>query len=58
MTENDKRLLKEAEKITDYSCWGVLAAMAEKADSKEVREIIDRKSINFYHYEEYSGRQL
>ncbi len=58
MTENDKKLLEEASKITDYSCWGKLAVLAERADSKEVREEIDRKSIDFYHYEEYAGRQL
>lgn len=53
MTQNDKELLRKAAKINDCSDWCVLARMAEKADSEEVRERLDWKSRKLYHDEEY-----
>lgn len=58
MTQNDKELLRKAAKINDCSDWSVLARMAEKADSKEVREELDWKSRKLYHDEEYYARML
>lgn len=52
MTENDRHLIKEAERLC-CGDWDVALEMAEKAESEEAREILLCIGHNLYHREEF-----
>ena len=52
MTENDKELLEQSEKLTSID-WGIADTLAKKADSPEVKQQLKNLSTTLYHKEEY-----
>lgn len=53
MTDNDKRLLAEAFAFSDYTNWGKVEAMVDKADSKEAKELLHSRASSLYHTDEF-----
>jgi predicted Zn-ribbon and HTH transcriptional regulator len=52
MTDNDKELLKQAEKLTAIN-WSNAYKLADKADSKEAKDELIHIAKTLYRKEEY-----
>lgn len=52
MTANDRRLVAEAYAFKDYTRWGVVEAMVDKADTEEAKELLHARASSLYHTDE------
>lgn len=53
MTDNDKRLVAEAYAYDDYTNWGRVEAMVDRADTVEAKELLHARASSLYHTDEF-----
>ena len=52
MTENDKSLVAEAQRMMRTFNWSAIAELEEKAETKTARKVLHRIAVRMYHNEE------
>ena len=52
MTENDKSLVAEAQRLTRTFNWSAIFELEEKAETKTARKMIHSIAVRMYHNEE------
>ena len=52
MTNNDKSLVAEAQRMMRTFNWSAISELEEKAETKTARKIIHRMAVRMYHNEE------
>lgn len=52
MTENDKSLVAEAQRLMRTFNWSAISELEEKAETKTVRKVLHRMAVRTYHNEE------
>ena len=52
MTENDKSLVAEAQRMMRTFNWSAIAELEEKAETKTARKVLQRMAVRTYHNEE------
>ena len=52
MTQNDKLLIAEAQRMTRTFNWSAISELEEKAETKTARRILHRLAVRTYHNEE------
>ena len=52
MTENDKSLVAEAQRMMRTCNWSAISELEEKAETKTARKVLHRIAVRMYHNEE------
>lgn len=52
MTQNDKSLVAEAQRMMRTFNWSAIAELEEKAETKTAKRILHRLAVRTYHNEE------
>ena len=52
MTQNDKLLIAEAQRMTHTFNWSAISELEDKAETKTARKIIHSIAVRMYHNEE------
>ena len=52
MTENDKLLIAEAQRMMRTFNWSAIAELEEKAETKTAKKVLHRMAVRTYHNEE------
>ena len=52
MTQNDKLLIAEAQRMMRTFNWSAISELEEKAETKTAKRILHRLSVRMYHNEE------
>ena len=52
MTENDKSLVAEAQRMMRTFNWSAISELEEKAETKTARKMIHSMAVRMYHNEE------
>ena len=52
MTQNDKLLIAEAQRMMRTFNWSAISELEEKAETKTAKRILHRLSVRTYHNEE------
>ena len=52
MTQNDKLLIAEAQRLMRTFNWSAVSELEEKADTKTARKVLHRMAVRTYHNEE------
>ena len=52
MTENDKLLIAEAQRMMRTFNWSAISELEEKAETKTARKVLHRMAVRMYHNEE------
>ena len=52
MTENDKSLVAEAQRMMRTCNWAAISELEDKAETKTARKVLHRMAVRMYHNEE------
>ena len=52
MTQNDKLLIAEAQRMMRTFNWSAISELEEKAENKTARKVLHRMAVRTYHNEE------
>ena len=52
MTQNDKLLITEAQRMMRTFNWSAISELEEKAETKTARKVLHRMAVRTYHNEE------
>ena len=52
MTENDKSLVAEAQRMMRTHNWSAISELEDKAETKTARKVLHRMAVRMYHNEE------
>ena len=52
MTQNDKLLIAEAQRMMRTFNWSAISELEEKAETKTARKVLHRMAVRTYHNEE------
>ena len=52
MTQNDKLLIAEAQRVMRTFNWSAISELEEKAETKTARKVLHRMAVRTYHNEE------
>ena len=52
MTQNDKLLIAEAQRLMRTCNWSAISELEEKAETKTAKRILHRMAVRAYHNEE------
>ena len=52
MTENDKSLIAEAQRMMRTSNWSAISELEEKAETKTAKKVLHRMAVRTYYNEE------
>lgn len=52
MTENDKSLVVEAQRMMRTHNWSAISELEEKAETKTAKKVLHRMAVRTYHNEE------
>ena len=52
MTQNDKLLIAEAQRLMRTFNWSAISELEEKAETKTARKVLHRMAVRMYHNEE------
>ena len=52
MTNNDKSLVAEAQRMMRAFNWSAISELEEKAETKTARKVLHRMAVRMYHNEE------
>ena len=52
MTQNDKLLIAEAQRLMRTFNWSAIAELEEKAETKTAKKVLHRMAVRMYHNEE------
>ena len=52
MTQNDKLLIAEAQRLMRTFNWSAISELEEKAETKTARKLLHRMAVRTYHNEE------
>ena len=52
MTNNDKSLVAEAQRMTRTFNWSAISELEEKAETKTAKKVLHRMAVRTYHNEE------
>ena len=52
MTQNDKLLIAEAQRMMRTFNWSAISELEEKAETKTARKVLHRMAVRMYHNEE------
>ena len=52
MTQNDKLLIAEAQRLMRTFNWSAISELEEKAETKTARKVLHRMAVRTYHNEE------
>ena len=52
MTQNDKSLVAEAQRIYKTGHWSSVSALEDKAETKTAKKVLHRIAVRMYHNEE------
>ena len=52
MTENDKSLVAEAQRLMRTFNWSAISELEEKAETKTAKKVLRRMAVRTYHNEE------
>ena len=52
MTQNDKLLIAEAQRMMRTFNWSAISDLEEKAETKTARKVLHRMAVRMYHNEE------
>ena len=52
MTQNDKLLIAEAQRLMRTFNWSAISALEEKAETKTAKKVLHRMAVRMYHNEE------
>lgn len=52
MTQNDKSLVAEAQRLMRTSNWSAISELEEKAETKTAKKVLHRMAVRMYHNEE------
>ena len=52
MTENDKSLVAEAQRMTRTHNWSAISELEAKAETKTARKVLHQMAVRTYHNEE------
>lgn len=52
MTQNDKLLIAEAQRMMRTFNWSAISELEEKAETKTARKVLHRIAVRMYHNEE------
>lgn len=52
MTQNDKLLIAEAQRIYRTGHWSSVSALEDKAETKTAKKVLHRIAVRMYHNEE------
>ena len=54
MTQNDKLLIAEAQRMMRTFNWSAISELEEKAETKTAKKVLHRLAVRMYHNEEAS----
>lgn len=54
MTENDKSLIAEAQRMMRTFNWSAISELEEKAETKTAKKVLHQMAVRMYHNEEAS----
>ena len=52
MTQNDKLLIAEAQRMMRTFNWSAISELEEKAETKTVKKVLHQMAVRMYHNEE------
>ena len=52
MTQNDKLLIAEAQRMTRTFNWSAISELEDKAETKTAKKVVHRMAVRTYHNEE------
>ena len=52
MTQNDKLLIAEAQRLMRTHNWSAISELVEKAETKTAKKVLHRMAVRTYHNEE------
>ena len=52
MTQNDKLLIAEAQRMMRTFNWSAISKLEEKAETKTAKKVLHRMAVRMYHNEE------
>ena len=52
MTQNDKLLIAEAQRLMRTHNWSAISELVEKAETKTAKKVLHRMAVRTYHDEE------
>ena len=52
MTENDKSLIAEAQRLMRTFNWSAISELEDKAETKTTKKVLHRMAVRTYHNEE------
>ena len=52
MTENDKSLVAEAQRLMRTFNWSAISELEEKAETKSAQKVLHQMAVRMYHNEE------
>lgn len=52
MTQNDKLLIAEAQRMTRTHNWSAISELEEKAETKTAKKVLHQMAVRTYHNEE------